>query len=182
MRNFSKIFSILAILVLSMMLVFTLASCGGGDNTPSETNTNTDSNQTEENISLTVTFRQGDGHPDVVRIVKKGAGVTDIPTPQPVLGYNVSWENVDLSNVQIGDNGGNNSQVKNGYITVTLYAGGTLSIAGYPGYTSYTLSDGTTTTEEITAADYSYTTTEDVVLTITPVSGNNYFYSMSITY
>ena len=89
---------------------------------------------------------------------------------------------VDLSNIQISDNGGNNAQVKNGYITVTLYAGGTLTIAGYPGYTSYTLSDGTTTTEEITAADYSYTATEDVVLTITPVSGNNYFYSMSITY
>ena len=89
---------------------------------------------------------------------------------------------VDLSNIQISDNGGNNAQVKNGYITVTLYAGGTLTIAGYPGYTSYTVNDGTTTTEEITAADYSYTATEDVVLTITPVSGNNYFYSMSITY
>ncbi len=97
MRNFSKIFSISAILVLSMMLVFALSSCGG---VPSETNTNTDSNQTEENINLTVTFRQGGGYADVIRNVKKGAGVSDVPTPQPVLGYNVSWENVDLSNVQ----------------------------------------------------------------------------------
>ena len=96
--------------------------------------------------------------------------------------YKTPVDVIDLTNVQIGDNGGNNSQVKNGYITVTLYEGAVLSIAGYPGYTSYTLSDGTMTTEEITAADYTYTATADVTITITPVSGNNYFYSMSITY
>ena len=88
----------------------------------------------------------------------------------------------DFANIQISDNGGNNSQVKNGYITIILQAGGTLTINGYPGYTSYTLGDGTTTTEEITSEQYTYTATEDVTITITPVSGNNYFYSMSITY
>ena len=89
---------------------------------------------------------------------------------------------VDLSNVQIGDNGGDNSQVKNGYITVKLLAGATLTINGYSGYTSYTIGDGTTTTEEITDSEYVYTASADVVVTITPVSGNNYFYSFSVSY
>ncbi|MBQ4587093.1 MAG: hypothetical protein IJB13_04810, partial [Clostridia bacterium] len=74
------------------------------------------------------------------------------------------------------------SQIKNGSFSVLVYAGGTLTINGYPGYTSYTLSDGTTTTEEITAETYTYTAQADVEVTITPVSGNNYFYSFSITY
>ena len=89
---------------------------------------------------------------------------------------------IDFSGIQIGDNGGNNSQIKNGSFSVLVYAGGTLTINGYPGYTSYTLSDGTTTTEEITAEAYTYTAQADVEVTITPVSGNNYFYSFSITY
>ena len=89
---------------------------------------------------------------------------------------------IDFSGIQIGDNGGSNSQIKNGSFSFALYAGGTLTINGFPGYTSYTLSDGTTTTDEIIAELYTYTATEDVTITITPVSGNNYFYSFSVTY
>ena len=48
--------------------------------------------------------------------------------------------------------------------------------------TGNTPSDGTTTTAEITETEYVYTATEDVEITITPVSGNNYFYSIVITY
>ena len=96
--------------------------------------------------------------------------------------YKSAPASVDFSNIQIGDNGGDNSQVKNGYITIFVFAGATVTVNGYPGYTSYTLGDGTTTTEEITESAYSYTATEDVVITITPVSGNNYFYSISVAY
>ena len=85
---------------------------------------------------------------------------------------------VDLSNIQIGDNGGNNSQVKNGYITIALFAGAKVTINGYPGYTSYKINDG----EEITAETYEYVATADETLTITPVSGNNYFYSIKVEY
>ena len=89
---------------------------------------------------------------------------------------------IDFSGITIGDNGGSNSQVKEGSFSFTLYAGGTLTINGYPGYTSYTLGDGTTTTDEITADVYTYVAEADVTITITPVSGNNYFYSFSVTY
>ena len=89
---------------------------------------------------------------------------------------------IDFSNIEIGDNGGNNSQVKNGYFSFNVKAGATVTINGYPGYTSYTLGDGTVTTEEITAELYTYIATADVTITITPVSGNNYFYSLSVVY
>ena len=85
---------------------------------------------------------------------------------------------VDLSNVQIDDNGGNNSQVKNGYITIELLAGAKVTINGYPGYTSYKFNDS----EEITAELYEYVATADETITITPVSGNNYFYSIKVEY
>ena len=92
-------------------------------------------------------------------------------------------EGLDISNIQISDNGGNNSQVKNGYLTFSVKAGATVTVNGYPGYTSYTFGDGTATTEEITEATYVYTATADVEITITPVNGGgNYFYSIVIAY
>ena len=84
---------------------------------------------------------------------------------------------VDFSGIQIGDNGGNNSQVKNGSFELLLKAGSKVVIHGYPGYTSYKLNGG----EEITAEWYTYIALTDTVLTVTPVSGNNYFYSIEIT-
>ena len=84
---------------------------------------------------------------------------------------------VDFSNIQIGDNGGNNSQVKNGSFDLLLKAGSKVVIHGYPGYTSYKLNGG----EEITDEYYTFIALEDMVLTVTPVSGNNYFYSIEVT-
>ena len=89
---------------------------------------------------------------------------------------------IDFSTIQIGDNGGNNSQVKNGSFSFAVKPGAIITINGYPGYTSYTLSDGLSTTEEITAELYEYVAQENAIITITPVSGNNYFYSFSIVY
>ncbi|MBR2382096.1 MAG: hypothetical protein IKA84_06385, partial [Clostridia bacterium] len=84
---------------------------------------------------------------------------------------------VDFSGIQIGDNGGSNSQVKNGSFDLLLKAGTKVVIHGYPGYTSYQLNGG----DEITGEYYTYLALEDTVLTVTPVNGNNYFYSIEIT-
>ena len=93
---------------------------------------------------------------------------------------------IDLTGITIGDNGGDNSQVKEGSIKITLYAGAILTIKGYPNYTDYTLSDGTV--EYVINKDsadhtaHSYTATSDVVVTITVTSGSNYFYGIEINY
>ncbi len=91
-------------------------------------------------------------------------------------------EGLDISKITIADNGGNNSQVKNGYLKFLVNAGATVTVKGYPSYTSYTFGDGSTTTAEITESEFTYTATDNVEITITPVSGNNYFYSIVITY
>ena len=89
---------------------------------------------------------------------------------------------IDFSGANMRDNGGNNSQMSSGSFSFVIKKGATLLINGYPGYTSYTLSDGTTVTEEITADTYTYVAEADVLVTITAVNSNNYFYSFSVTY
>ena len=85
---------------------------------------------------------------------------------------------VDFSGIQIGDNGGNNSQVKNGSFNLELKAGAVVTIHGYPGYTSYKLNGG----EAIESEYYTYIALTDTVLIVTPVSGNNYFYSIEVKF
>ena len=51
---------------------------------------------TKEDEYLTVTFMQ-DGCADIMRLVKVGSALTDIPEPQPARGHTVKWEDVDLS-------------------------------------------------------------------------------------
>ena len=81
-------------------------------------------------------------------------------------------------NAAIRDNGGNNSQISSGSITLYVKAGATVIINGYHGYTSYCINGGA----EITDKYYSYTATENTELVITPVNGNNYFYSIVVEY
>ena len=93
--------------------------------------------------------------------------------------YKAPLDGINLSTIEIVDNGGNNSQVKNGYITLAVKAGATVTVHGYPGYTSYSINNG----EEITTEYYSYTATVDEEIVITPINGGkNYFYSISVTY
>ena len=89
---------------------------------------------------------------------------------------------LDMSGMSVRDNGGNNSQLSSGSMKITVFAGATVKIHGYPGYTSYTISDGTNTTEEITAEEYTYTVEADGEIIITAVNSNNYFYGIDITY
>ena len=85
---------------------------------------------------------------------------------------------IDFSGIEIRDNGGNNSQIKNGSFSFKVYAGATVTVNGYPNYTSYSFNGS----EEITDTTYVFTATEDGDITITPVNGNNYFYSIDVAY
>ena len=96
---------------------------------------------------------------------------------------NYKESGINFGSINVGDNGGNNSQVKEGYFDIYVKAGATVTINGYPGYTSYNVKvNGGTATEEITQETYVVTAESDSVITITPVSGNNYFYGIDIAY
>ena len=94
---------------------------------------------------------------------------------------NYTSSGIDFSGANIRDNGGNNSQISEGSFSFLLKAGATLTINGYSGYTNYTITDGSMT-ETVTDTQFTYTATEDVTVTITPVDGNNYFYSIAVEY
>ncbi len=57
---------------------------------------------TAENVPrvgyCSITFAQK-GEKNVVKMVKKGETLTDIPTPKAVVGYDVSWDRTDFSNI-----------------------------------------------------------------------------------
>ena len=98
--------------------------------------------------------------------------------------YN-TLEQFDFSGITIGDNGGNNAQIKNGSFTFALKKGATLIINGYPGYTDYNLIINDLTFTNITEDNFTYELDEDSIITILhdgATNGNNYFYSFSVTY
>ncbi len=51
-----------------------------------------------EKQTFTITFKQA-GVDDIVKTVEEGQTLTDVPTPNPVTGYNVAWSITDFSNV-----------------------------------------------------------------------------------
>ena len=128
-----------------------------------------------------VVFTYGD---KTVTLTVNFAGADDLVDFDITFGSDGNYKDsgVDFSGIQIRDNGGNNSQIHSGSFSFDVKAGAVVTVNGYSGYTSYTLGDGTTTTDEITAELYTYTAEADVTITITPVSTNNYFYSISVTY
>ena len=89
---------------------------------------------------------------------------------------------INMSGMSVRDNGGNNSQLSSGSMVLTVYAGATVTIHGYSGYTSYTISDGINTTAVINDTEYTYTVEADGELIISAVNSNNYFYGIDITY
>ena len=89
---------------------------------------------------------------------------------------------IDLSGITIGDNGGNNSQVKNGSFSFAVREGAKVTVHGYPGYTSYNLGDGEVTYEGLTDEYFTYEAWNDCIITISHTSGNNYFYSVEVEY
>ena len=89
---------------------------------------------------------------------------------------------IDFSGITIGDNGGNNSQIKNGSFSFAVKAGAKVTVHGYSGYTSYNFSDGDIMLEGITDEYYTYEAASDCVITISHTTGNNYFYSIGVEY
>ncbi len=78
-------------IVFALLAVFAFSSC---DNNP-DVNTDTDAIE-----NFTITFSQGDGYPDVIKTVAKGETLIEIPAPKKVTGYNLAWEDKDLTNIQ----------------------------------------------------------------------------------
>jgi hypothetical protein len=89
---------------------------------------------------------------------------------------------IDFSAITIGDNGGNNSQIKNGSFSFAVKKGAKVTVHGYPGYTSYNFGDGDIVFEGITDEYFTYEAFADCVITISHTTGNNYFYGIDIVY
>ena len=89
---------------------------------------------------------------------------------------------IDFSGITIGDNGGNNSQIKNGSFSFAVREGAIVTVHGYSGYTSYNFGDGDVVFEGITEEYFTYEAYADCIVTISHTTGNNYFYSVSIEY
>ena len=87
---------------------------------------------------------------------------------------------LNTSNANVRDNGGNNSQIS-GRLTFDVLSEAEITVSSYSGYTSYTLSDGTTTSGTQTGTSYTYTATSDCTITI-ECGSNNYFYSIAVAY
>ncbi|MBE5741789.1 MAG: hypothetical protein E7360_00505 [Clostridiales bacterium] len=79
---------LLLALVLVLCSCFSLAACSFGSGA-------------NEDETYTITFRQN-GYEDVVKTVKSGEDLleNDIPNTQEKVGYTVTWEDVDLTNVK----------------------------------------------------------------------------------
>lgn len=103
------------ILILSIVMCFALASCNfssnsitgrddsswneqlGDDGSSSEDSTLDDSGEAETQL-VKVTFKQN-GQADIVKTLKKGEALTDIPTPASKTGYTVAWEPIDFTSI-----------------------------------------------------------------------------------
>ena len=118
------------LVLLSMLCgAVLLSGCFAQKNDSSSTSNSSDRASSTQSSSLVeeavykVTFKQN-GYKDVVREVKEGEDLTDIPATQPKEGYTVVWENVALTNIQ-SDITVNAQEEANEYkVTYELYENG----------------------------------------------------------
>ena len=83
----------------------------------------------------------------------------------------------------VGDNGADNSQVKEGYLEIKLTEGALITISSFHGYTNYTVTiNGGTPSEVITHTSWKYVASGDETIVITAATSSNYFYYISILY
>ena len=83
----------------------------------------------------------------------------------------------------VGDNGADNSQVKEGYLEIKLTEGALITISSFQGYTNYTVTiNGGTPSEVITDTSWKYVASGDETIVITAATSSNYFYYISILY
>lgn len=110
MKNTIKWLALVSLLLVVVMS-FALISCGGDNNTDTDTNQNTDTSadsNTDSNTdsstdssvvekTYTITFKHADGTQDKVT-VKAGETVT-VPDAKQIDGYTVAWETTDFTNI-----------------------------------------------------------------------------------
>ena len=84
--------SLLTVAAILVICAFAFVAC-------SDVSNGKNSNQSPaESVAYTVTFVQ-DGKPDVVKRVKDGESLTDIPQPVSEKGYTIVWDRTDFSSV-----------------------------------------------------------------------------------
>ena len=110
MKNTIKWLALVSLLLVVVMS-FALISCGGDNNTDTDTNQNTDTSAdsntdsstdsgTDSSVvekTYTITFKHADGTQDKVT-VKAGETVT-VPDAKQIDGYTVAWETTDFTNI-----------------------------------------------------------------------------------
>lgn len=84
-----------------------------------------DSSGEQEIQWVKVTFKQS-GQVDIVKTLKKGETLTDIPAPMPKTGYIVEWESIDFTNIT-GDMTVNAIETAKTYTLVFDANGGSLT-------------------------------------------------------
>lgn len=86
-------------ILLSLLLCAFLSGCGEDDGDDSATKNPPVSSDTENGTEYKITFVQ-DGQDSIVKTVKKGGELKDIPTPLAPLGYTAAWDRDSFSNIQ----------------------------------------------------------------------------------
>lgn len=89
------------------------------------------------------------------------------------------------STCQIGGNNSDNSQVKNGTLTISVKAGARVVITAYNDaqYVGYTVTLGDGDASDTQTGNYTISeVSEDTAIVITPTTSNNYLVSIAITY
>ena len=89
----------LLLLILSLTMAIGVICATGCANNETPNGSTDITSEIPEEKTYTITFKQ-DGKLDIVKEVKEGESLTDIPTPATKIGYTVVWENKDLTNIQ----------------------------------------------------------------------------------
>jgi len=131
------------------------------------------------------------GKSSIITVVYEAADVdTSIISKNTTITYGTEGNfetvnGIDHSNITVSTWNADNSQVKNGYLSLKVNANATVSIKAYNG-SQYTLSDGTTTVDVVATSDpYVYTNIASGIVTLTLTFGNtgsDYLYSIVVDY
>lgn len=84
------------ILIFLMICICSVAmtACGGKESTSGKGN----QGEPDSETYYTVTFIQ-ENQEDIVKSVKEGESLTDVPTPVAIPGYDVNWNQTDFTNI-----------------------------------------------------------------------------------
>ncbi|MBQ8295593.1 MAG: InlB B-repeat-containing protein [Clostridia bacterium] len=86
------------LLIVALCGVMVFSACGGGGTSNESGGIPTHSSGQVQDKKCTVTFKQL-GQNDIVKEVKEGETLTDIPTPAEKVGYDVVWDTNSFANI-----------------------------------------------------------------------------------